>query len=791
MPFKVTARTVLQLGAELISSDAVAFYELIKNAFDAHSPRVDIDVVARIPGALAAEQRDALDRAAAANASEPQRTVALDAGRAAIAAAIDPATPGGMELRRAAMASSGWDGLYEVLDQANFIEVADAGDGMSLGDLSDVFLTIGTRSRLRDREDALRPTRAGTPSPARPILGEKGLGRLSAMRLGWRLRVQTSKRAEPSWNVLEIDWRDFSHDSDELLEDVNVDPVAGAPKESASTHGTRLRIAALAAEWTPDKLRRIAVDEFSKLTDPFVSGSRYPISLRFNDKPVIIPAFDRILFEHAHASVEAWYAMGPDGPTLSGRIRYALRDREKTFSLELADLMSTTSATSPAVLASVGPFHMQFYWFNRQALSAIDGIGDRKRVLALQAEWAGGLMVFRDGFRVNPYGSPDDDWLDLDRRALASSGYKVNRRQIIGRVAITSAGNPALLDQTNREGLRDCAEKQTLVRLLQHVIVSQFRTFLNQVDAENRVRVPVTFDALRERVRSEEREVRRGLQALVERVPAVKHETEVVATIESSIVRIHELMDEAQGLADEFERGRGEMLNLAGNGMMVEIVAHELHRATNHTLSTLADADRRGLTPPTASLLGTLEAQLKTLEKRLRILDPLSTSGRQTKEHFDLIAWVEEVLRSFEGQFRRHSIEATLTVEPGPRPPSGMPVKMVKGMVLQVLANLINNSVYWLKQRRRIDRTYVPRISVGIDRKARTVSVVDNGPGVAVDRREEIFQPFVTTKPPGEGKGLGLYIAREIANYHGGSLSLLPTPSADRLNTFVFTLGDK
>ena len=40
MSFKVSARTVLQLGAELISSDAVAFYELIKNSFDAHSPSV-------------------------------------------------------------------------------------------------------------------------------------------------------------------------------------------------------------------------------------------------------------------------------------------------------------------------------------------------------------------------------------------------------------------------------------------------------------------------------------------------------------------------------------------------------------------------------------------------------------------------------------------------------------------------------------------------------------------------------------------------------------------------------
>ena len=48
MPFRVTARIIRQLGDELISSDAIAFYELIKNAFDARSKRIDIAIVVRI-----------------------------------------------------------------------------------------------------------------------------------------------------------------------------------------------------------------------------------------------------------------------------------------------------------------------------------------------------------------------------------------------------------------------------------------------------------------------------------------------------------------------------------------------------------------------------------------------------------------------------------------------------------------------------------------------------------------------------------------------------------------------
>jgi signal transduction histidine kinase len=70
----------------------------------------------------------------------------------------------------------------------------------------------------------------------------------------------------------------------------------------------------------------------------------------------------------------------------------------------------------------------------------------------------------------------------------------------------------------------------------------------------------------------------------------------------------------------------------------------------------------------------------------------------------------------------------------------------------------------------------------------------DNGPGVEPDRLEDIFLPFVTTKPAREGKGLGLYIAREIAQYHGGKLYLSDktTIHPRALNTFVFELpGDE
>jgi signal transduction histidine kinase len=224
--------------------------------------------------------------------------------------------------------------------------------------------------------------------------------------------------------------------------------------------------------------------------------------------------------------------------------------------------------------------------------------------------------------------------------------------------------------------------------------------------------------------------------------------------------------------------------------MMVEIVAHELNRATEHTLATLAEASPASLDAGTSSLLGTLQSQLTTLQKRLKILDPLGTAARQVKETFDLIAWVEQIMASHEAQFQRHTIRSSVTVEPH-RPKGGFSVHMVKGMIVQILENVLSNSVYWLKQQRKLDRAFKPRIEVVVKPKSRELFITDNGPGVDPERKEEIFQPFVTSKPPGEGKGLGLYIAREIATYHNAALFLANerTVHRNRLNTFVLTLG--
>ncbi len=785
MSFRVTARTVLQLGAELISSDGVAFYELIKNAFDAHSTIVEIEILARIPGDMQRTIR--VEMKATESSSGQQVAKTLDLFKTRILSSIDKTAPGSSELESDTKKCKTWKEVSDCLEEANYIRIKDTGEGMSLSDLEDVYLTIGTRSRLKER--LKRQQEQSSENGRRPILGEKGIGRLSAMRLGNRLKVITSKAGEKESNELSIDWTRFSNDSDELIESIAVEPKSGAVKETSKLSGTTLVISALTENWSKDKVTAIARQEFSKLTDPFLPTKSFPISIRFNGEIVPIPPLNRILFEHAHAAIYATFHEDVEMHefVLRGTVDYLLRSRKKTFNIREVDLLSIAGIESVSLLKSLGPFEVQAYWFNRQILKEIEGIGDLKEVRELVAQWAGGLMLYRDGFRVNPYGSPDDDWLELDPKALASAGYKVNRRQIIGKVDVSRKCNPSLIDQTNREGLRDCLEKQVLIRLLQHILAVELRVFLNKVDEEYRTKERLDFDQIEERIDREETEIRHSLQLLRTQYPEVAKDTRIVANVEEAIRRIDSLIEEAKELAETFERRRSEMVNLAGLGLMVEVIAHELNRATLHTISTVVEARKRSLPADLKSVFVTLESQLKTLQKRLRVLDPLSTAGRQRKEHFDLVSWVKEVLDSHAPQFQRHGIRCELKVVPKQ---TAIQVYAVKGMVVQILENLISNSAYWLKRESNKRSAFIPQITVTIDVRDKTISFEDNGPGIEPERKQEIFQAFVTTKPPREGKGLGLYISQEIARYNGAHLYLSDSPTlhANALNTFVLEL---
>src|SRR5687768_7126562 len=122
MQFRVTARTILQLGAELISSDAIAFYELIKNAIDAKSPEVEIDIVSRISQQQYRALRGELEKQKESTHVRPGQISEM---KERIKSLLVPGTNDASAYINELEKTTSFDKLIEVLDEANYINIKD------------------------------------------------------------------------------------------------------------------------------------------------------------------------------------------------------------------------------------------------------------------------------------------------------------------------------------------------------------------------------------------------------------------------------------------------------------------------------------------------------------------------------------------------------------------------------------------------------------------------------------------------------------------------------------------
>jgi signal transduction histidine kinase len=110
----------------------------------------------------------------------------------------------------------------------------------------------------------------------------------------------------------------------------------------------------------------------------------------------------------------------------------------------------------------------------------------------------------------------------------------------------------------------------------------------------------------------------------------------------------------------------------------------------------------------------------------------------------------------------------------------------------RVLLNLFNNAFYAVnEQKNRNSDSYQPTVSVSTKKLDDKIQIVvkDNGNGIPQKIVDKIFQPFFTTKPTGEGTGLGLSLAYDIVKAHGGELKVETVDG--EFTEFVITLPNK
>ncbi|MBB1491783.1 MULTISPECIES: sensor histidine kinase KdpD [unclassified Paracoccus (in: a-proteobacteria)] len=140
-----------------------------------------------------------------------------------------------------------------------------------------------------------------------------------------------------------------------------------------------------------------------------------------------------------------------------------------------------------------------------------------------------------------------------------------------------------------------------------------------------------------------------------------------------------------------------------------------------------------------------------------------SAEAEWRMEDLDPLALTAEAARLATGLMRERGVELSLDL-----PATAPPVRGDRDRLLQVLLNLLSNAA-----KAASGQGGHVALALAPDRDAVTIRVIDNGPGIAPEDREAVFQPFHRLGQT--GTGLGLPVSRRIARRHGGSLSVEPS----------------
>ncbi|MGD8195258.1 sensor histidine kinase [Herbiconiux sp. P18] len=646
------------------------------------------------------------------------------------------------------------------------VEIWDDGHGMGADTLQTSWLDIATDAKKK---------RATSESGKRRVLGEKGIGRLAAGRLGDELLLTTRRRNESEIQLL-IDWTAFDRE-DAYLDEIEVawaestgeifgqvGAASGAfegagAEEWQSGQGTLLRIDKLTRTWVRDDFLSLHT-ALGRLIRPRPSAKK-PSDFRIF---VSLPAeFEALagevqppqelrqahykLFGHVDASGLAQLTYEQFEP----RIRETLPNEQ----LWNRDVRAPTA----------GPFDLDIEVWDRdkEAIQRVAGdrpVRDFRRLL----DQVAGVSVYRDGFRVLPFGEQGDDWLQLDRRRIQNPTVRVSNNQVIGHVFIGADTNTGLRDQSNREGLLDGPPYEDLKAMVQSALTAvESRRYTARRPAIARER---PRDGLFRRF--ELGEIREVLS------DAYPNDTRLLGMIDQKNRDIQEGVEEVQQVLSQYSR-------LATLGSLIDRVLHD-GRTSVTRLKNIARFGQRDLKKAfsttdklsiaTESLVET-DTQADVLATLFNQIEPFGGRKRGRPKLISVHSIFRSAISIVQADADEKAIELRLSGD-------DVETSVDSSEILTVLVNLIQNATYWVSTVPRTERRIIEISAVRNDDESLSLLVSDSGPGVPDSLREAIFDPYFSTRP--DGVGLGLSIAGNLVHeLYGGQLSLLesgPLPGA-------------
>ncbi|TDB34124.1 ATP-binding protein [Stenotrophomonas sp. TEPEL] len=725
LKFRPYARLLTMLGDQLIKNERVALVELIKNAYDADASWVKVTF-------------------------------------------------------------EGFDADFRPSAGSRII-IEDDGTGMTRETIEQHWVNPATPMKLIGKRTQAR-TKKG-----RAVQGEKGIGRFALLKIGRDITITTRPARSAAEFIVRLDLSsyntDFLQDGEGLfLDDLSltlseVSPAQtikrqrvelGPAHEQRRQQGTRIEIAHLSGAWSREKAEAV-YDDLTRLQSIFgdVATAVQPEDDHIGTQGALTEQDPFEVFIYRGTQFEPFgrerreqlEALLTERPVF--KIEGAYDEAGKAFDFSIngthqrIELLDERLSGLPVYrqqfmpdkktnvlnnrTTECGPFRFTFYVFDFSAFAdARHKLDDSDKKLIKEHR----IYLYRDGIRVYPYGEPTDDWLLIDvRRGTVRASEFLSNDQVVGVVEITQQDNPQLRDKTSREGLVDVGEATDEFRAL-------LQSFLAWVRKD-----PY---AKRQIVRKKQTEVEVFKGNEVDR--SFEAASEAIASGNSSTAG--EKIDQAR---KQYKAERRYLVqraenteHLAGVGLSVEAASHDLMlgmATALRQLDTLIAQTARGreIAPDVLNReLSSVRGLLSFVEAQMRDMQALFKSTKQRRQNIR----VSDVLTKVQGFYgtllKKREIDFSVSTVGSP-----LQAMSTDAVLLQLFLNLFDNAVYWLA-----GRSAPRKIEVLLDGDQQLMIFADNGPGFRDEDLPYLFEPFFTGKGE-EGRGLGLYIARQLLERQG------------------------
>lgn len=611
------------------------------------------------------------------------------------------------------------------------IVLTDDGKGMTATEIRDGWLVLGKSGKSTQRKTKLGRTPAGS----------KGLGRLAALRLGNKISMLSRPPGSFRYG-LDINWRSF--DNAETVEEVplTIKRSSAGPKSK----GTQIHLKELLAPLSSEDVKRLA-RSLLLLTDPFENKGGFKVELKAPEFADTESLLKTKYFEDADFHLVA-------SVTAKGTACAKLLDW-KGDTLAEASHDELRQSTTKAYKCPKATFDLWTF-----LLKGGQFLGGRRLRLSDVRKWLqafGGVHVYQDGVRVNPYGNPGNDWLQMNLARVRSPEERPGTNTSIGRVSILTSRSRELVQKTDRSGFIEDEQFFELMQFLKDALEWMARWRLQQAERRRR--------AEREAAPRVAEEHKAIIEDVIESAPL-----KVRSSLKQAFTGYAKSRDkEAAALRKDIQLYR----TLATAGITAATFAHESHGNPIKVMGLALSALRSRINShTTGEVQSKLLAPTNQIAKAQAALSTLSTAtlnlvkaSKRRVGKVDVHKSIHDLVTLLTPFLNGREASVTVRLANG-----GAYMHGSEAALESVFANILNNSLNAFRrsgtEKRLIDITST--IAEGVCE----VRIADSGPGIKDVGVADVWLPGVTTDP--EGTGLGLTIVSDTVRDLGGEVQLLP-----------------